>query len=358
MEPSRMPPKSRPTFHRQIRKSPQAQAFFQNSCEEEDLPTLELLQWVRTRWASLFKCLERFIALRPAVTRFTNLADESPEVPKLRNKKYQDFKLDRADWKRLQLVYNVLKEPATAQQTFSSAKHPTAWRTIPTLECLANRWRLMASDPQYTPIADAIQQGLKNVEKYYKETSESDVYFICLVLDPNYKLAYVEGKWSPEELESGVAAFDKYYQPPVSRGQGLTPAVSQIQEAHYGEAWMREMIAARQNNRARHDPRDELNAYLSSSLEVVADIIAWWGIHSLQYPTLSRIARDYLPIQGSAVPSEQAFSSGGITSTIHRNSLMPSTFSALQLLKAEYKNGHVSAVSEAARQADLLADLS
>ncbi|OJA08418.1 hypothetical protein AZE42_00968, partial [Rhizopogon vesiculosus] len=72
------------------------------------------------------------------------------------------------------IVYNVLKEPATAQQTFSFAKHPTAWRTIPTLECLANRWKLMA-----------IQ-----------------------VLDPNYKLAYVEGKWSPEELESGVTCLE------------------------------------------------------------------------------------------------------------------------------------------------------
>ncbi|OAX39014.1 hypothetical protein K503DRAFT_856299 [Rhizopogon vinicolor AM-OR11-026] len=105
---------------------------------------------------------------------------------------------------------------------------------------------------------------------------------------------------------------------------------------------MHETIAACQNNHARLDPRDELNAYLSSSLEVVADIIAWWG----------------LPIQGSAVPSEQAFSSGGITSTIRRNSLVPSTFSALQLLKAAYKNGHVSTISEAARQADLLANLS
>ncbi|OJA15091.1 hypothetical protein AZE42_12788 [Rhizopogon vesiculosus] len=127
-------------------------------------------------------------------TRFTNLVDESPEVPKLRNKKYQDFKIDRADWKRLQPVYNVLKELATVQQTFSSAKHPIAWRTIPMLECLANRWRSMASDPQYTPIADAIQQRLKNVEKYSKKTSESDDgYFICLVqvLDPNYKPAYV-----------------------------------------------------------------------------------------------------------------------------------------------------------------------
>ncbi|OAX31140.1 hypothetical protein K503DRAFT_115567 [Rhizopogon vinicolor AM-OR11-026] len=36
----------------QIRKSPQARAFFQKSCKEEDLPTFDLLQWVRTRWAS------------------------------------------------------------------------------------------------------------------------------------------------------------------------------------------------------------------------------------------------------------------------------------------------------------------
>jgi hypothetical protein len=71
-------------------------------------------------------------------------------------------------------------------------------------------------------------------------------------------------------------------------------------------------------------------------------------LHSLQYPTLSRIARDYLPIQGSAVPSERAFSSGGITSsTLRRNLLAPSTFGALQLLKAAYKNDHISAVSEA-----------
>ncbi|KAG2039976.1 hypothetical protein BDR03DRAFT_858979, partial [Suillus americanus] len=40
---------------------------------------------------------------------------------------------------------------------------------------------------------------------------------------------------------------------------------------------------------------------------------------SLQYTTLARIVCNYLAIQGSAVPSEQAFSSGGITSTIRHN---------------------------------------
>ncbi|KAG2033898.1 hypothetical protein BDR03DRAFT_871088, partial [Suillus americanus] len=56
---------------------------------------------------------------------------------------------------------------------------------------------------------------------------------------------------------------------------------------------------------------------------------------------------DYLPIQGSAVPSKQAFSSRGITSTVRCNGLAPSMFSSLQLLKAAYKNGHISAQVEA-----------
>ncbi|KAG2755212.1 hypothetical protein P692DRAFT_20717641, partial [Suillus brevipes Sb2] len=118
------------------------------------------------------------------VNRFTNLADESHEVPTLRNKTYDNFKLDRSDWRHLGLIHRVLKEPATAQQSS------------------------MALDPQYLPIADAIKAGLKNVDKYFKKTSQSDVYFICLVLDPNYKLAYVEGRWDSEDVAGGRARLE------------------------------------------------------------------------------------------------------------------------------------------------------
>jgi len=56
----------------------------------------------------------------------------------------------------------------------------------------------------------------------------------------------------------------------------------------------------------------------------------------MQFPTLSRMAHDYLAIQGSSVPSEQAFSSGGLTGTSLHNQLNPSTFEALQILKSAY----------------------
>jgi hAT family C-terminal dimerisation region len=59
------------------------------------------------------------------------------------------------------------------------------------------------------------------------------------------------------------------------------------------------------------------------------------------------MARDYLAIQGSSVPSERAFSSGGLTGTSRRNRLNSDTFEALQLLKSAYKNNHIGAAEEA-----------
>jgi hypothetical protein len=59
------------------------------------------------------------------------------------------------------------------------------------------------------------------------------------------------------------------------------------------------------------------------------------------------MARDYLAIQGSATPSERAFSSGGTTGTAKRNRLKPDVFEALQLLKCAYRNGHIAADKEA-----------
>ena len=48
----------------QIRRSPQARAFFKQSCREVDIPTLELLTWIRTCWASLFNFLDRILMLK------------------------------------------------------------------------------------------------------------------------------------------------------------------------------------------------------------------------------------------------------------------------------------------------------
>ena len=67
----------------------------------------------------------------------------------------------------------------------------------------------------------------------------------------------------------------------------------------------------------------------------------------MKYPTLLRIARDYLAIQGSAVASEHAFSNGSLTATRCCNRIKAETFEALQILKSGYRNGHISTSQQA-----------
>ena len=82
---------------------------------------------------------------------------------------------------------------------------------------------------------------------------------------------------------------------------------------------------------------------------IPADTCGIYQLKYAEYPTLSRIARDFLAIQGSATPSERAFSGGGITGTPNRNRLSTASFEALQVLKSAYRNGHIAAVDDAAQ---------
>ena len=71
-------------------------------------------------------------------------------------------------------------------------------------------------------------------------------------------------------------------------------------------------------------------------------MIKWWKDHSIIYPTLVRMARDFLAIPGSSTASERQFSSARHIGTDFRNRLSPTMFEAMQMLKGGYKAGIIS----------------
>jgi hypothetical protein len=56
------------------------------------------------------------------------------------------------------------------------------------------------------------------------------------------------------------------------------------------------------------------------------------------YPTLRRIALDYLPCQASSVPCERLFSAGGEVATKRRAQLGAARFEELQMMKFAWRN--------------------
>ena len=65
------------------------------------------------------------------------------------------------------------------------------------------------------------------------------------------------------------------------------------------------------------------------SLEADADPLAWWRSENGRFPNLAYLAKKYLCICGTSVPSERIFSSAGHMSNSLRNHLLPENVSKL-----------------------------
>jgi hypothetical protein len=155
-------------FINQVCSSHQAHAFFHKLCKDENLPPLQLLKWVCTRWASLYDLITCLLDVHSACNKFTLLADDDHRVPNLRfPKTYAMFKLNEGEWCLLKLIRDGLREPALSCQSFSSATQPTVYRAFPILESMMQKWERMVENPKYAQIVPALKAGLENLCKWY-----------------------------------------------------------------------------------------------------------------------------------------------------------------------------------------------
>jgi len=71
-----------------------------------------LTVWIRqslSKWCVHTEHGKTVLICLQAVTRFAQLADDSEEVPPLRNKKYSWWRLSKLEWDGLKLLHKVLK---------------------------------------------------------------------------------------------------------------------------------------------------------------------------------------------------------------------------------------------------------
>ncbi|KAF9004688.1 hypothetical protein BDQ17DRAFT_1325506 [Cyathus striatus] len=213
---------------KQIHKSPQAQAYFKSTCSQVNIKPLELLLWICTQWASLYKFLEYFTFLQK----------------------------------------EVLHEPAYLQQTFSKVCSPTVWHIIPSLEYLIRHWESMIAHLKFSEVKPALQQGIHNLQKWYYHVEDtSTAYFICLkhILPPLLEEFGVPGR-----------NFDEYYKPPddFTVGPGThsqkTKSSRKVNTSNiYGSSYLLDTVQSYQKEEmALSNPHAELEQYLSSGLKL------------------------------------------------------------------------------------------
>ncbi|CAB5382253.1 unnamed protein product [Rhizophagus irregularis] len=162
--------------------------------------------------------------------------------------------------------------------------------------------------------------------EYYNKTN--DTYLISTILDPRLKLKYYKDHNWEEILvntiyQKFVNIYNKFY---ASTKPEVLNNTSEIKE---------KSVMSRVFKRRNIEYIDEIQTYLSLSLmNEETDPLEWWKVNESQFPHLSQMARDYLPIPATSVPSEQSFSVGKNLITDKRNCLAGKTIRICMCLQS------------------------
>ncbi|KAN0118276.1 Ribonuclease H-like domain containing protein [Russula decolorans] len=322
--------------------------FRSHDNEVIELPDLELLRDVKTRWDSVYCMIERLLVLRPAIDFFFSMKVHG----------LTEYKLTDLDWELLDALYAVLAVPHMVQQIMSAESMPVLSGAVPSFEIFMTRWeKLRSKFPELKPLVDV---GLEWAEKYYKRMDDTDAYVVAMFLNPCIRFEWIARNWEGKYIKRAktliIEAMSKYRSrrssgtlsaapqalaqrapatPLKSRKPSRSKAVSRFQlDTHIVDELLDSVDASPHQGTVQ----EEFDKYTAASLSPLeTDILHFWEINKTEFPTLFAIALDYLPIQASSVPCERVFSSAKETDTVKRNRIHPVLMEALQTLKFSLK---------------------
>ena len=160
------------------------------------------------------------------------------------------------------------------------------------------------------------------------------------ILDPRTKLSFFSEESKPNACAHIKTIFETYQQHSsitststmrrISTSSSTNDTRQYFTQLQHGGSGMAQISST--------STVSELDRYLALPIDVETDPLLWWQAHAREYPIVSDMARDYLTIQATSVPSEQAFSVAGNTISKTRNRLLPETARACLCLKSWITN--------------------
>ena len=130
---------------------------------------------------------------------------------------------------------------------------------------------------------------------------------------------------SPRESQDHTASEP----PPAKRLKGLAAVISQIQKGKQSES------ETTVTQTPRPQIQKEIDSYMYLDFPPVdaeVDPLAWWKVERGQFPNIANLAKKYLCICGTSVPSEQSFSTASHIASQACGRLLPENVSKLLFL--------------------------
>nr|XP_015922601.2 E3 SUMO-protein ligase ZBED1-like [Parasteatoda tepidariorum] len=275
-----------------------------------------------TRWWSILKLCKRFLENQLPIRK---LLQDYP------SKKH--LMADSNEVNTLEEIVNATKLLEEISKNLSGEGYTTASSILPLLRKVNKSLRELPSD---NSMQKQIKSELLSSLIRYEKPELMSLLRLSSFCDPRFRLNFID---EPEQtkmivLEKMIALYEIEDAQSVATVENpkvledTKKGLEKLLESDEDDDTLNVNILTPSCKAER-----EFNNFISMpKVGLNDDPLKWWKMNEHNFPTLKLLARKYLTVQGSSVPSERVFSTGGNVVRKNRASLSPKHSEMLNII--------------------------
>ena len=204
---------------------------------------------------------------------------------------------------------------------------------IPLVKLLQQSMRSHLSIPLAAELSSELTHHFSPIEGAY-------ITAVTILLDPRFKkLPFSTSSSAEHAITRMITEVGSFHQS-ESDQQERTPTVpaTPAQPTSLWEAFDKRVHDSTTHRTAQTEAMIKVRRYFEEPKidRSKGHPHSWWRENAIRFPKLQRLARKYLCIPGSSVPSQRLFSKAGQLVSERRNRLKPKNVNILLFLKISY----------------------
>ena len=234
------------------------------------------------------------------------------------------------------LFCEFLKQFFDFTKEMSGSNYPTLGTLLLLLDHLSDHLTTTIRQTKIPWIKEIAMAMNEKFQSILDNLCNSSTY-LALILDPRYKLQILPDNVDAEAIKQTlIDEFSSYQILEQLNNNEFNEEASSTGDKRKSIGMLDRIL--QKKKKFNNTQNSEIDEYLTTSIESPnTNPCEWWKNHKLQYPILSKIARDYIGIPSTSVPSEQAFSKSGELISKRRNRLGDSAIEACMCLNSWIK---------------------